>query len=50
LELDTETLDALARGREVSLVDYRGVGSSSGEFGPAIADTPKELLTPARAY
>jgi hypothetical protein len=28
----------------VSHVDYPGVGSSSGEFGPAIADAPKELL------
>jgi hypothetical protein len=30
---------ALARERELILVDYPGVGPSSGEFGPAIADT-----------
>ena len=35
---DPALTDALAAEREVILVDYPGVGSSRGEFGPTIAD------------
>ena len=33
-----------AREREVILVDYPGVGSSSGAFGPTIADTARRMI------
>jgi pimeloyl-ACP methyl ester carboxylesterase len=41
---DPALTDALAGGREVILVDYPGVGSSSGEFGPTIADTARRMI------
>jgi pimeloyl-ACP methyl ester carboxylesterase len=41
---DPAFTDALARGREVILVDYPGVGSSSGEFGPTIAETARQMI------
>jgi pimeloyl-ACP methyl ester carboxylesterase len=37
---DPALTDALARECEVILVDYPGVSSSSGAFGPTIADRP----------
>ena len=36
--------DAFARERDVILVDYPGVGSSSGEFGPTIAATARSMI------
>ena len=41
---DPALTDALADGREVLLVDYPGVGASSGEFGPTIADTARRII------
>jgi pimeloyl-ACP methyl ester carboxylesterase len=41
---DPALTDALARGREVVLVDYPGLGASSGAFGPTIADTARTLI------
>jgi pimeloyl-ACP methyl ester carboxylesterase len=41
---DPALTDALAAEREVILVDYPGVGSSRGEFGPTIADTARQTI------
>jgi pimeloyl-ACP methyl ester carboxylesterase len=41
---DPALTDALAGEREVILVDYPGAGSSTGEFGPTIADTARHLI------
>jgi pimeloyl-ACP methyl ester carboxylesterase len=41
---DPALTDALAREREVILVDYPGAGSSTGEFGPTIADTARRMI------
>jgi pimeloyl-ACP methyl ester carboxylesterase len=41
---DPALTDALAAEREVILVDYPGVGSSRGEFGPAIADAARHMI------
>jgi pimeloyl-ACP methyl ester carboxylesterase len=41
---DPALTDALAAEREVLLVDYPGVGSSSGEFGPTISDAARQIL------
>ena len=41
---DPALTDALAGEREVILVDYPGAGSSSGEFGPTIADTARRMI------
>ena len=41
---DPALTDALASEREVILVDYPGVGSSRGEFGPTIADTARHMI------
>jgi pimeloyl-ACP methyl ester carboxylesterase len=41
---DPALTDALAAEREVILVDYPGVGSSTGEFGPAIADAARQIV------
>jgi pimeloyl-ACP methyl ester carboxylesterase len=41
---DPALIDALAREREVILVDYPGAGSSTGEFGPTIADTARRMI------
>ena len=41
---DPALTDALAREREVILVDYPGVSSSSGAFGPTIADTARSMI------
>ena len=41
---DPALTDALASEREVILVDYPGVGSSRGEFGPSIADTARQMI------
>ena len=41
---DPALTDALAREREVILVDYPGTGASSGEFGPTIADTARRMI------
>jgi pimeloyl-ACP methyl ester carboxylesterase len=41
---DPALTDALAGEREVILVDYPGAGSSSGEFGPTIADTARQMI------
>jgi pimeloyl-ACP methyl ester carboxylesterase len=41
---DPALTDALAPEREVILVDYPGVGSSSGEFGPTIADAARHMI------
>ena len=41
---DPALTDALANQREVILVDYPGAGSSSGEFGPTIADTARRMI------
>jgi pimeloyl-ACP methyl ester carboxylesterase len=46
---DPALTDALAAGREVILVDYPGVGASSGEFGPTIADTARRMIAFATA-
>jgi pimeloyl-ACP methyl ester carboxylesterase len=41
---DPALTDGLAAEREVILVDYPGTGSSSGEFGPTIADTARRII------
>jgi pimeloyl-ACP methyl ester carboxylesterase len=41
---DPALTDALASTREVILVDYPGVGASSGEFGPTIAVTARQMI------
>ena len=41
---DPALTDAVAREREVILVDYPGVGSSGGEFGPTIADAARQMI------
>jgi pimeloyl-ACP methyl ester carboxylesterase len=41
---DPALTDALAREREVILVDYPGVSSSTGSFGPTIADTARRMI------
>jgi hypothetical protein len=41
---DPALTDALASEREVILVDYPGVGSSRGDFGPSIADTARQMI------
>ena len=41
---DPALTDGLAREREVILVDYPGAGSSSGTFGPTIADTARQMI------
>jgi pimeloyl-ACP methyl ester carboxylesterase len=41
---DPALTDALAREREVILVDFPGVGGSTGEFGPTIADTARRMI------
>jgi pimeloyl-ACP methyl ester carboxylesterase len=41
---DPALTDALAREREVILVDYPGAGSSGGEFGPTITDTARQMI------
>jgi pimeloyl-ACP methyl ester carboxylesterase len=41
---DPALIDALARERDIILVDYPGVGASSGEFGPTIADTARQII------
>jgi pimeloyl-ACP methyl ester carboxylesterase len=41
---DPALTDALASEREVILVDYPGVGSSSGAFGPTITDTARQMI------
>ena len=41
---DPALTDALASEREVILVDYPGAGSSSGAFGPTIADTARQVI------
>jgi pimeloyl-ACP methyl ester carboxylesterase len=41
---DPALADGLAAEREVILVDYPGAGSSSGEFGPTIADTARRMI------
>src|SRR5690242_701422 len=42
---DPALTDALAREREVILVDYPGVGSSSGAFGPSITDAARQMIS-----
>jgi pimeloyl-ACP methyl ester carboxylesterase len=46
---DPALTDALAGEREVILVDYPGAGSSTGEFGPTIADTARRMIAFADA-
>jgi pimeloyl-ACP methyl ester carboxylesterase len=46
---DPALTDALAGGRPLILVDYPGVGGSSGEFGPSIADTARRMIAFAEA-
>ncbi len=41
---DPALTDALANEGEVILVDYPGVGSSRGEFGPTIADAARDII------
>jgi len=41
---DPALTDAFASEREVILVDYPGVGSSNGTFGPTIADAARDIL------
>jgi pimeloyl-ACP methyl ester carboxylesterase len=41
---DPALTDALGAEREVILVDYPGVGSSRGEFGPGIADVARDMI------
>ena len=41
---DPALTDALASEREVFLVDYPGVGSSRGEFGPTIAQAARHMI------
>jgi pimeloyl-ACP methyl ester carboxylesterase len=46
---DPALTDALAGEREVILVDYPGVGASSGQFDPTIADTERRMFAFADA-
>jgi pimeloyl-ACP methyl ester carboxylesterase len=46
---DPALTDALAGEREVILVDYPGLGASSGAFGPTIADTARRMIAFADA-
>jgi pimeloyl-ACP methyl ester carboxylesterase len=46
---DPALTDALAGQREVILADYPGVSSSSGRFGPTIADTARRMIAFAEA-
>ncbi len=41
---DPALTDALGAEREVILIDYPGVGSSRGEFGPSIADVARDMI------
>ena len=41
---DPALTDALASEREVILVHYPGVGASSGEFGPTIAEAARQMI------
>jgi pimeloyl-ACP methyl ester carboxylesterase len=41
---DPALTDALAAEREVILLEYPGVGSSSGEFGPSISDVARHMI------
>ena len=41
---DPALTDALAAEREVILVDYPGVGSSTGDFGATIAETARQMI------
>ena len=41
---DPALTDALAAEREVILVDYPGVGSSTGEFGPTVAAAARQMI------
>jgi len=41
---DPALTDALAAEREIVLVDYPGVGSSGGAFGPTIADAARHMI------
>jgi pimeloyl-ACP methyl ester carboxylesterase len=41
---DPALVDALASEREVIIVDYPGVASSTGVFGPTIADTARAMI------
>jgi pimeloyl-ACP methyl ester carboxylesterase len=41
---DPALTDALAEHRSVILVDYPGLGASSGDFGPSIADTARKAI------
>jgi pimeloyl-ACP methyl ester carboxylesterase len=41
---DPALTDALAAEREVILLEYPGVGSSSGEFGPSIGDVARHMI------
>jgi pimeloyl-ACP methyl ester carboxylesterase len=41
---DPALTDALAAEREIILVDYPGVGSSGGAFGPTIADAARDMI------
>ena len=41
---DPALTDALANEREVILVDFPGAGSSSGAFGPTIADAARQMI------
>jgi pimeloyl-ACP methyl ester carboxylesterase len=41
---DPALTDALAAEREVILLEYPGVGSSSGEFGPSITDVARHMI------
>ena len=41
---DPALTDALGAERELILIDYPGVGSSSGEFGPSIADVARDMI------
>ena len=41
---DPALTDALARERDVVLVDYPGTGSSSGAFGPSISQTARRMI------
>jgi hypothetical protein len=46
---DPALTDALADRRPLMLVDYPGVGASSGEFGRSIADTARRMIAFAEA-
>jgi pimeloyl-ACP methyl ester carboxylesterase len=41
---DPKLTDSLAAAREVILVDFPGLGSSGGEFGPTIADAARHVI------